>query len=132
MFHNIRLIRNLQPDLPAAVVDPAQLQQVFMNIIVNAAEAMDGAGTLIATTRFEPASRMIHVAISDTGRGIRPEDLERVFDPFFSTKPSGQGVGLGLAISYRIVQEHRGSISVQSEVGRGTTFTVSLPAGQEA
>mgnify|MGYP000377392221 CR=1 FL=1 len=132
MFHNVRLIRNLQPDLPAAVVDPAQLQQVFMNIIVNAAEAMDGAGTLIATTRFEPVSRMIHVAISDTGRGIRPEDLERVFDPFFSTKPSGQGVGLGLAISYRIVQEHRGTISVQSEVGRGTTFTVSLPAGQEA
>ncbi len=133
MFHNIRLIRNLQPDLPPAVVDPAQMQQVFMNILVNAAEAMDGTGTLIASTRFDPASQMIHIAISDTGRGIRPEDLERIFDPFFSTKPSGRGIGLGLAISYRIVQEHRGAISVQSEVGRGTTFTVSLPAaGQEA
>ncbi|MDQ7851064.1 MAG: ATP-binding protein, partial [Armatimonadota bacterium] len=81
----------------------------------------------------DPVARMIHIAISDTGRGIRPEDLERIFDPFFSTKPSGRGIGLGLAISYRIVQEHRGAINVQSEVGRGTTFTVSLPAaGQEA
>jgi len=71
--------------------------------------------------------RAIEIAISDTGHGIRPEDLERIFDPFFTTKPSGHGVGLGLAISYGIVKEHRGTISVQSEVGKGTTFTITLP-----
>ena len=127
MFHNIRVIRNLQPDLPAAVVDPSQMQQVFMNMIVNAAEAMAGTGTLILSTRFDPAQRRIEIAISDTGHGIRPEDLERIFDPFFTTKPSGHGVGLGLAISYGIVKEHKGTITVQSEVGKGTTFTITLP-----
>ena len=126
-FHNIRVIRNLQPDLPAAVVDPSQMQQVFMNMIVNAAEAMAGTGTLILSTRFDPAQRRIEIAISDTGHGIRPEDLERIFDPFFTTKPSGHGVGLGLAISYGIVKEHKGTITVQSEVGKGTTFTITLP-----
>ena len=127
MFHNIRVIRNLQPDLPAAVVDPSQMQQVFMNMVVNAAEAMAGVGTLILSTRFDPAQRRIEIAISDTGHGIRPEDLERIFDPFFTTKPSGHGVGLGLAISYGIVKEHKGTITVQSEVGKGTTFTITLP-----
>ncbi|MDR5695168.1 MAG: cache domain-containing protein [Armatimonadota bacterium] len=127
MFHNIRIIKNLQPDLPTTMVDPSQMQQVFMNIIVNAAEAMDGAGTLIVNTRFDPARSMIEIAMSDTGRGIPPEDLERVFDPFFSNKQTGKGTGLGLAISQSIVKEHRGTIRVQSEVGKGTTFTVSLP-----
>ncbi len=131
MFHNIRIIKNLQPDLPAAIVDPSQMQEVFMNMIVNAAEAMDGAGTLILSTRFDPAQRHIEIAVSDTGHGIRPEDRERIFDPFFTTKPAGHGVGLGLAISHSILQEHRGMIGVQSEVGKGTTFTITLPVESE-
>ncbi len=126
-FHNIRIIKHFQPDLPAAVVDPSQMQQVFMNMIVNAAEAMEGTGTLILSTRFDPVQRRIEIAVSDTGRGIRPEDLEQIFDPFFTTKPTGHGVGLGLAISASIVKEHKGTVSVQSEIGKGTTFTISLP-----
>jgi two-component system NtrC family sensor kinase len=128
MFHNIRIIKHFQPDLPPAVMDPSLMQQVFLNIIVNGAEAMAGAGTLILSTRYVPPQRRVEVAISDTGCGIRPEDRDHIFDPYFTTKPSGHGVGLGLAISRGIVDEHQGTISVASEVGKGTTFTISLPA----
>jgi len=127
MFHNIRVTRRLQPDLPPAVADPAQMQQVFMNLIVNAAEAMEGGGELTLVTRVVPPGR-IEVECTDTGHGISSEHLEHIFDPFFTTKAPGRGVGLGLAISYGIIREHRGTIGVHSTVGRGTTFTIVLPA----
>ncbi|MDR7544423.1 MAG: cache domain-containing protein [Armatimonadota bacterium] len=129
LFHNIEIEKSLQPNLPSAYLDPSQVQQVFMNMIINAAEAMDGGGRLRLATRFDPAEAIIEVEITDTGHGIRPEDLERIFDPFFTTKGLGHGTGLGLAISYGIVKEHGGSIAVESEVGKGTSFFIRLPVG---
>ncbi|MBI2927152.1 MAG: cache domain-containing protein [Verrucomicrobia bacterium] len=131
LFHNIELVKRLREDLPLVPMDPSQIQQVFMNMIINAAEAMNGGGRLTLATRFDPAATLVEVAFADTGHGIREEDLERIFDPIFTTKEAGHGTGLGLAISYGIVKEHRGTISVESEVGKGTTFTVRLPVSAE-
>ncbi|MEW6568936.1 MAG: cache domain-containing protein, partial [Chloroflexota bacterium] len=127
LFHNIQIIEELQPDLPTAVIDPSQIERVFMNLIINAAEAMDGGGKLMLATRYDPEHTAIEIRVSDTGHGIPAEYLDRIFDPFFTTKDPGHGTGLGLAISYGIVKEHRGTISVESEPGKGTTFTVRLP-----
>lgn len=132
MFHNIELVADLAPALPPAIADPAQMQQVLMNLIINAAEAMNGRGRLTIATRGDAAAGTVEVAVSDTGHGIAPEDLDRIFDPFFTTKGVGRGTGLGLSISYGIVKEHRGTITVDSEVGRGSTFTVRLPAAGPA
>lgn len=131
IFHNIQIQRDFQQDLPLVVVDPSQIQQVFMNMIINAAEAMDGSGRLTLATRFDPVEKFVEAAFADTGHGISDEDVERIFDPFFTTKEVGHGTGLGLAISYGIVKEHKGAISVESAVGKGTTFTVRLPAAAE-
>jgi len=120
-----------QEDLPPIFIDSSQMQQVFMNMIINAAEAMDGNGRLQLTTRLDTVENSVDVIFTDTGHGIRKEDMKRLFDPFFTTKEVGHGTGLGLAISYGIVREHKGNISVESEVGRGTTFIVSLPATVE-
>jgi hypothetical protein len=100
---------------------------VFINLIVNAAEAMDGVGQLTITSRAVTNTNCIEVEVKDTGSGIPEENLERIFDPFFTTKETGHGVGLGLAISYGIIREHKGMLSVESEVGKGTTFIVRLP-----
>mgnify|MGYP001057388947 CR=1 FL=1 len=127
LFHNIQIARHCQESLPVVVADPSQIQQVFMNMIINAAEAMDGSGRLTVATRFVPADNVVEVQFTDTGHGISPGDMEQIFDPFFTTKDIGHGTGLGLAISYGIVREHQGTISVESEVGRGTTFVVRLP-----
>jgi len=128
LFHNIKVERNFQKSLPPVVVDPALIQQVFMNLIINAAEAMDGKGRLDLTTRLEPDGEFVEIAFADSGHGISEEHLERIFDPFFTTKEVGHGTGLGLAISFGIVQEHEGTIAAESEVGKGATFTVRLPA----
>jgi two-component system NtrC family sensor kinase len=98
-----------------------------MNMIINAAEAMDGNGRLVVATTSDLAGNCVDVRFVDTGQGIREEDMERLFDPFFTTKEVGHGTGLGLAISYGIVKEHRGTILVTSEVGEGTTFIIRLP-----
>jgi two-component system NtrC family sensor kinase len=127
LFHNIKIVRNLQIDLPMTVVDPSQIERLFINLIVNAAEAMNGNGQLTLTTFFNAKDKTIEIDIKDTGSGIREEDLEKIFDPFFTTKEVGHGTGLGLAISYGIVKSHNGSISVKSAVGKGTTFTIVLP-----
>jgi len=127
LFHNIQLEESLQDDIPMAVIDPSQIERVFMNMIINAAEAMEDGGRLILATHYDPAPRLIEVEFRDTGHGIPEENLERIFDPFFTTKDAGHGTGLGLAISYGIVKEHRGSISVESVAGQGTTFTIRLP-----
>ena len=131
-FHNIELAKDLRDGLPPVIIDPAQIQQVFINLMINAAEAMGGGGRLTLSTRFEPAQGFVQVEFADTGHGISAENMERIFDPFFTTKETGHGVGLGLAISYGIVKEHQGTISVQSELGRGTTFTIQLPVAEGA
>ncbi|MSN26835.1 MAG: HAMP domain-containing protein [Geobacter sp.] len=113
-------------DVPDVVCYPQQINQVFLNLLVNAAHAMgEGPGTI--TVRSWSANDLIYVAVTDTGCGI-PDDLrQRIFEPFFTTKDVGKGTGLGLSISYEIVRKHGGDITVESEVGKGTTFTVILP-----
>ena len=125
LFLNIEVDQSLDPALPLVTADPSQMQQVFVNLIINAVEAMDGAGRLAIITR--QSNGYVEIEFSDSGPGIVPEDLERVFDPFFSTKQASHGTGLGLAISYGIVQEHQGSIAVTSDFGAGATFVVRLP-----
>ncbi|HRH81148.1 MAG TPA: ATP-binding protein [Thiobacillaceae bacterium] len=113
-------------DIPEIECLLYQLNQVFMNLMVNAAHAMDGPrGTITLRTRREGEN--VVVEVSDTGKGIPVEIRERIFDPFFTTKPVGQGTGLGLSLAYGIIQKHHGRIEVDSEVGRGTTFRVTLP-----
>jgi two-component system NtrC family sensor kinase len=131
-FFNVRLVREWAPDLPTIVADRSQLQQVFLNLIVNAVQAMDERGTLTIRTARTPDEGMVEIAFSDTGHGIPPEAIDRVFDPFFSTKQGGQGTGLGLAIAYGIVTRHRGTIAVQSRLDHGTTFTIRFPVAGPA
>jgi two-component system NtrC family sensor kinase len=118
-------------DLPLVPMDPSQIQQVFLNLIINAAEATPSEGRLMLTTRLAGSGQAVEVEFADSGCGIKPADLERIFEPFFTTKGARRGTGLGLAISYGIVKEHRGTITVESEVGKGTTFVVSLPLSLE-
>jgi len=131
LFHNIQITSHLDEHLPRTIIDPSQIERVFINMIVNAAEAMDGNGKLNLATRFDPADNCVEVEFTDTGKGIAKENLERIFDPFFTTKDTGHGVGLGLAISYGIVKEHKGTIIVESEVDKGTTFIVRIPEATE-
>ncbi len=114
-------------ELPTINCYPQQLGQVFLNFLVNAAHAIEQHGVIKVATRFNDES--VSISVSDTGGGIPAENLDRIFEPFFTTKEIGTGTGLGLAISYEIVQSHGGTIDVESEVGRGTTFTVRLPLG---
>ncbi|HZP65002.1 MAG TPA: ATP-binding protein [Rudaea sp.] len=114
--------------LPKIECLPAQLNQVFLNLIVNAAQFMEKRGTITLRTGCDADS--VWIEVTDDGKGIDKKHLGRVFDPFFTTKPVGDGMGLGLAVSYNIVQQHGGSIEVQSEPGRGATFTVRLPIGR--
>jgi two-component system, NtrC family, sensor kinase len=123
---NIRLVRDLDPELPAVDGYSAQLNQVWMNLLANAAQAIGKRpGEVRVCTRRE--GDHVVVAISDNGCGIEKANLGKIFDPFFTTKPVGEGTGLGLAIIFGIVQRHNGRIDVESEVGRGSTFTVRLP-----
>lgn len=117
------------PDLPLLNCYPQQLNQVFMNILVNAAHAMEGHGVISIKTMREADD--IVVRISDTGKGIAPENLSRIFEPFFTTKEVGKGTGLGLSISYDIVKKHGGVITAESEVGAGTIFTIRLPLNHQ-
>ena len=127
LMHNIQIITQFDNDLPSIVIDPSQVQRVFINMIVNAAEAMNSNGQLSLTTKRDLTRECIEIVFSDTGMGIPEENLEKIFDPFFTTKETGHGVGLGLAISYGVIKEHGGTVSVESEVGKGTTFIVRLP-----
>jgi two-component system NtrC family sensor kinase len=112
-------------DIPLVTCYPGELNQVFMNILSNAIEAIDDKGEIRIETMSD--GRDVYIAISDSGCGISPEHLDRIFDPGFTTRGVGVGTGLGLATSYRIVDKHEGTIRVQSEVGEGSTFTVRIP-----
>lgn len=129
----IRIETLLTDGRPVVVADPIQLEQVLLNLAVNARDAMPGGGVLTFETRIEPAAPELDVpgfvviVVRDTGRGIPPEQLRRVFEPFFTTKPLGAGTGLGLAVVHGIVEQHNGTIEVSSHVGQGTEFRVRLP-----
>ena len=127
VFQNIRIFKNLDPQVPIILLDANQIQQVFMNILLNAADAMPQEGTLTITSNFPPGDSFVQVKFTDTGCGIPEENLSRIFDPFFTTKAEKKGTGLGLAVSYGIIERHRGRIEVQSELNRGTTIAIHLP-----
>jgi two-component system NtrC family sensor kinase len=123
----IQLQLDLAEGLPRVQCDPAQIEQVLLALVMNAIDAMPRGGNLWLSTRAKPASGQIEIQVRDDGVGISPEILPQIFEPFLTTKESGHGVGLGLAISRGIMERHRGRIEVQSEVGKGTTFTLTLP-----
>ncbi len=128
---NVQVTKELDPGLPTIQANPGQLQQVFMNLIINAHHAMPEGGRLAVRTGTVPGGRSF-VEIEDTGVGISPEDVGRIFDPFYTTKEEGKGTGLGLSISRNIIESHGGMIGVQSTVGVGTIFRVVLPEAPPA
>jgi signal transduction histidine kinase/CheY-like chemotaxis protein len=129
-LNTVTVTETFHPDLPMVEMDVPRIKQVFLNIINNAVYAMKDGGSL--TLRTEPAGDAVRIAFADTGPGIPPDILGRIFDPFFTTKPEVSGTGLGLSVSLGIVQSHGGTIDVQSEMGRGTTFTITLPQHLDA
>lgn len=128
LFHNIEVIKNFDPYLPEVLGDGSQLQQVFMNIIMNAVQAMKEIGVLTINTSHDVKDDMVVIEVSDTGSGISEDIIDRIFDPFFTTKEVGEGTGLGLSIAYGIITKHHGRMTVRSKVGEGAVFTVKIPA----
>ncbi|MBN2474421.1 MAG: cache domain-containing protein [Pirellulales bacterium] len=124
-FQQIIIVEDIDEELPEVDGDVNQLQQVLLNLALNACEAMPGGGTLLISTSSDDDK--VLVTVTDTGCGIQSKHLDRVFEPFFSTKPVGKGTGLGLSVSYGIIQQHGGSLEVESEEGKGATFTIVLP-----
>uniref|UniRef100_A0A7V4G9C1 histidine kinase n=1 Tax=Desulfobacca acetoxidans TaxID=60893 RepID=A0A7V4G9C1_9BACT len=127
LFQHIDLEVHLDPHLPRVLGDKNRLEQVFVNLLMNSAEAMEGMGRLTVTTSLAPEGDRVRLAFSDTGPGIPENLLGRLFDPFFTTKGVGKGVGLGLAISYGIIQKHLGRIFLEQTGPHGSTFVVELP-----
>jgi len=121
----VKVVRELDARCPAIMADPMQLQQVFMNLLLNAADAMPRGGTVTVRTACNPVNRTVRVDIADTGSGIAPEAMDRLFEPFFSTKP--KGAGLGLAVSKRLIEEHGGTMSATNRPEGGARFTIELP-----
>jgi two-component system NtrC family sensor kinase len=124
-MQNVKIEKKIKPNLPKMMIDTGQIQQVFINILLNAIEAMPRGGTL--TVSSETKDEMATIQFTDTGIGIPEENLPKIFDPFFTTKKIGKGTGLGLSVSYGIIERHQGKLEVKSQVGKGTTFTVRLP-----
>lgn len=123
--YNIEIHRDYQNDLPTPFCQPMHLNQVFLNLLINAAQAIEGKGhiyIIVSATKTE-----LLVKIKDTGCGISQSAMRKIFEPFYTTKPVGQGTGLGLSLSYSIVQKHKGDITVTSELNVGTTFTITIP-----
>ncbi len=132
--HKLKLIDasvvlDLQPDLPTVECDPSQMQQVMLNLVLNAAEAMQprGGGQVTVRTHFDSRDQHVEITVADNGEGIPAAIQEKIFDPFFTTKADGKGVGLGLAVLYGIVKAHDGEVEVRSTPGEGATFVVTLP-----
>jgi signal transduction histidine kinase len=141
---SIAYVEEIDSSLPDVMVDSQQMQQVFLNLILNAIDAMQTGGTLTVTAKTveKPLSGIlwekmdtshkknalyIETIVTDTGEGIKPDQIKTIFDPFYTTKPGG--LGLGLSIVYRIIEENRGDIRVESQVGKGTAFIITLPTG---
>ncbi len=128
---NIMISKELKSDLPQLMVDAQQLHQALMNIILNSLEAMPQGGKLKVRSGYDQRDEAVKIEITDTGYGIPEENLPHLFEPFFSSKPEGKGTGLGLSIVCEVIDEHNGSIELESEVGKGTTFTIKLPIHKE-
>ena len=128
LYHNISVQLNLGDGLPSVLGNTIRLNQVIMNLLVNAAQAMEGSGEIVITSRTRANNDVNEVIIRDTGPGIEEDLLEKIFEPFFTTKTTGEGTGLGLSVSYAIVKEHKGTIRATSSAGEGTTFTLRFPA----
>jgi signal transduction histidine kinase len=126
---NVKLHKFLQPNLPQIQVDAPQIEQVLVNLLINAIQAMPEGGDLTINAGQDLKDGYLVIKVKDTGAGINAEDLPHVFDPFFTTKGT-KGTGLGLSLSYGIMQQHHGHIAVESEEGQGTTFTVTIPIYQ--
>ncbi len=124
---NVEILKDLESDLPQIMADAQQLNQALMNITLNSLKAMPQGGKLKVSSEYDQKNEVIRIDISDTGHGIPEKDLLHIFEPFFSSKPEGKGTGLGLSIVYEVIDEHNGSIEVESVVDKGTTFTVKLP-----
>jgi PAS domain S-box-containing protein len=132
LFQNIDLVQQLDPQLPLILGDKHKLEQVFINLLMNSGESMKGEGRLAVTTTAAPAGEMVRLSFEDNGPGIPEGYLSRLFDPFFTTKEVGHGVGLGLSISYGIIQKHLGRIYVERTGPQGTTFVIELPVYRDA
>jgi two-component system, NtrC family, sensor kinase len=129
-INRVKIIQDLDPDIPEVTGSEDQFQQVLMNLVSNAAEAMEGTGgTLTITTCHSLEKNHILVQVHDTGVGIGRENQSRLFEPFFTTKTKGKGVGLGLSVVYGIIEDYGGAIRVDSEAGKGTTFSMEIPVG---
>jgi len=124
------VIRNYKDELPTVLGSTTRLQQVFLNLLMNARDAMPGGGMLEVRTTAHNGS--VEVELTDNGAGIAPEHLHKIFDPFFTTKPTGRGTGLGLSVSYGIIKEHAGKVDVKSTPGKGTSFRLEFPAARKA
>lgn len=121
----IQVSVQLDQSEPEAAIDTGELQQVILNILLNAMQAMPDGGRLGIRTNV--CRDVVEITITDTGIGIAPENLRKVFNPFFTTKEVGKGTGLGLSVSFDIIEKHGGTIKVQSKLGKGTSFTIVLP-----
>jgi signal transduction histidine kinase len=127
-MNKVKLEKDLAPGLPRIKGNSNQLQQVLMNLFINAAQSMEGNPASVKVSTRLLTSGQIELRVSDTGPGMDEEIRARIFEPFFTTKPSGKGTGLGLSVSYGIIKDHQGEISVESELGKGTTFLITIPA----
>lgn len=127
--HKAEIVKNYG-DIPPVTCAPSQINQVFLNLLMNAAQAISDFGTITLSTRA--TRKHVEVSIADTGKGMPAEVLQRIFEPFYTTKDVGEGTGLGLSISYQIIEQHEGTITVTSTVGQGTCFTVALPLNPTA
>ncbi len=137
-INRVKLVRRLAEDLPIVIGDREKLKQAFINLINNAFDAIGGEGTITIASRFDPGPREVIVTVTDTGPGIPPEQRDRIFEPFFTTKPVGKGTGLGLSLSFSIVEEHGGRLTIESPTDdpaasdagtpSGATFAIRLPA----
>ena len=127
IMEKVEVETHFAPDLPKVQADPDKMRQVFMNVLMNGCQAIEGAGKITIATVWDKELDRIAIRFTDTGSGIPPEIIHKIFDPFFTTKPTGMGTGLGLAVSYGIVKDHDGEIHVESTPGQGSTFTVELP-----
>jgi signal transduction histidine kinase len=123
----VELVTSIDDDLPPVRADANQLQQCLLNLIFNAIDAMPDGGTLTLGTTTDDGKRVVVLTATDTGHGIDANDLGHIFEPFYTTKKAGSGVGLGLSTTYGIVERHGGTLSVESRPGQGTTFTIRLP-----
>jgi two-component system NtrC family sensor kinase len=124
-FQNIKIKKRLDADLPQIQIDSDKIKQVFLNLMLNAAEAMPDGGSLVIISRLSEKKKNIEIELTDSGLGIAKENINKLFDPFFTTKTGG--TGLGLAVSYGIIEQHKGKIEVKSQEGRGSSFIIKLP-----